>query len=204
MDVHKYRLQYMAKTVIALVNRKGGTGKTTSAIYLAAALHAHGRPVIGLDADPDASWLKMHAAGLLPYQVAQGDRDRLGAQVDEVDGIVIIDTPPNDEAAIFIAAGLADEVLIPLAPTGLDVGRLLTTVNTVAHVERMRNRPLGSVLVTRYRQRLIVAREIIDELEQRGMPLLESKIRQLTEYEKFDTPTYLEEYEAVLRELEVL
>ena len=95
-------------------------------------------------------------------------------------------------------------MIIPIAPTGLDVGRLLTTVNTVANVERMRGQPLGSILITRYRQRLLVAREILDELEQRGMPLLENRIRQLTEYERFDTPTYLDEYEAVLRELEVI
>lgn len=194
----------MARTVIALVNRKGGTGKTTSAAYIAAALYAQGRTVLGLDADPDASWLKMSAAGVLPYPVAAGDRERMAAQVDEAEDVVVIDTPPNDEAVIYLAAGLADEVLIPLAPTGLDVGRLLTTVTTVANVERMRNRPLGSILITRYRQRLLVAREIVEELEQRGMPLLESRIRQLTEYERFDTPTYLDEYEAVLRELEVL
>jgi len=194
----------MPKTVIALVNRKGGTGKTTSSIYIAAALHAHGRNVIGVDADPDASWLKMSAAGLLPYPVVAGDRERLATQVDEAQDVVVIDTPPNDEAVIYLAAGLADEVLIPLAPTGLDVGRLLTTVTTVANVERMRKQPLGSILITRYRQRLIVAREIVEELEQRGMPLLENRIRQLTEYERFDTPTYLDEYEAVLRELEVL
>ena len=194
----------MAKTVIALVNRKGGTGKTTSAAYIAATLHAHGRKVLGLDADPDASWLKMSKAGVLPYPVVAGNRERMSDQVDEADDLVVIDTPPNDEAVIYLAAGLADEVIIPLAPTGLDVGRLLTTVNTVANVERMRGRPLGSILVTRYRQRLLVAREIVDELEQRGMPLLDSRIRQLTEYERFDTPTYLDEYEAVLRELEVI
>lgn len=194
----------MAKTVIALVNRKGGTGKTTSSVYIAAALHAHGRSVLGLDADPDASWLKMATTGVLPYPVVAGDRERMAAQVDEAKDVVVIDTPPNDEAVIYLAAGLADEVIIPLAPTGLDVGRLLTTVTTVANVERMRNQPLGSILVTRYRQRLLVAREILEELEQRGMPLLQSRIRQLTEYERFDTPTYLDEYEAVLRELEVL
>src|SRR5690625_4908858 len=163
----------MAKTVIALVNRKGGTGKTTSSVYIAAALHAHGRSVLGLDADPDACWLKMSTAGVLPYPVVAGDRERMAAQVDEAKDVVVIDTPPNDEAVIYLAAGLADEVIIPLAPTGLDVGRLLTTVNTVANVERMRGQPLGSILITRYRQRLLVAREILDEPEQRGMPPLE-------------------------------
>jgi len=128
----------------------------------------------------------------------------MAGQVDEASGIVVIDTPPNDDALIYLAAGLADHVIVPLALTGLDVGRLLTTVNTVANVERMRGRALGSILVTRYRQRLLVAREILDELEQRRMPLLESRIRQLTEYERFAPPSYLDEYVAVLEELEVL
>src|SRR5690625_6370285 len=86
----------MAKTVIALVNRKGGTGKTTSAVYMAAALHAQGRGVLGIDADPDASWLKMGNAGILPYPVVAGDRERMADQIEAAEeDVLVIDTPPN-------------------------------------------------------------------------------------------------------------
>ena len=204
MKIQGYIYLGVARLVIALVNRKGGTGKTTSAAYLAATLFWSGRPVIGIDTDPEASWLKMARAGILPYEVLAGDRERLVDQVDAAEDVVIIDTPPNDEALIYLAGGVADEVIVPVAPTGLDVGRLLSTVATVAQVERMRGKALGRVLLTRYRSRLRIAQECVAELEARGMPLMKSRVKHLTHYERFAQPTNLNEYEAVLRELEIL
>lgn len=194
----------MPKTVIALVNRKGGTGKTTSAGYLAQIFHNY-EGVTGIDLDPDQSWLKWHRSGVLPYDVIAGDRDDLHGQISNLgDKVVVIDTPPNDEAVVFKVAGVADEVIIPLAPTTFDLGRLVTTMKTVADVERLRGRPLASILLTRWNPNLNVAQEVIALLEEREAPLLNSRIRQLTRYTEFTTPNYLSEYEAVLAELEVI
>lgn len=194
----------MPNSVIALVNRKGGTGKTTSAGYIAQIFHTRGG-VIGLDLDPDQSWLKWYRSGVLPYEVLLGDRDDLHEQVANLGNkVIVIDTPPNDEAVVFKAAGIANEVIIPLAPTTFDLGRLVTTMKTVADVERLRGTPLASILLTRWKPNLNVAQEVVEVLEKREAPLLSSRIRQLTRYTEFTTPTYLDEYEAVLEELEVL
>jgi len=194
----------MPETVIALVNRKGGTGKTTSAGYLAQIFHNRGG-VTGLDLDPDQSWLKWHRSGVLPYPVLAGDREDLHEQVASLGSkVVVIDTPPNDEAIVFKAAGVANEIIIPLAPTTFDLGRLATTMKTVADVERLRGVPLASILLTRWKPNLKVAQEVVDVLKEREAPLLVSRIRQLTRYTEFTTPDYLDEYEAVLKELEVL
>lgn len=192
------------RVVIAIAGRKGGGGKTTSAAYLAAALHEAGRTVTGIDTDPDVSWLKLHDAGLLPYEVLRGNRDDLHSQIEQAPGDVVIDTPPNDEAIVLLASAVADEVIAPLTLTGMDAARLMQTLTSVAQVERMRNRPLASVLVTKYRPRLIVARELLAELEERNVPILEAKIPLLTAYEAYGTPIYLDDYRTVLEELEVL
>lgn len=193
----------MPDTVIALVNRKGGTGKTTSAGYLAQIFHNR-NGVIGIDLDPDQSWLKWHRSGVLPYTVLSGDRDDLHAQVESLSSnVVVIDTPPNDEAVVFKAAGVANEIIIPLAPTTFDVGRLATTMKTIADVERLRGTPLASILLTRWKPNLKVAQDVVALLEERKAPLLTSRIRQLTRYTEFTTPDYLDEYEAVLKELEI-
>ncbi len=194
----------MPDKIIAFVNRKGGVGKTTSAAYVAMCLHSSGSPVTGIDADPDKSFLKWHSTGVLPYEVREVDRSALAKQIKSLPGIVVIDTAPNDPEIIYEVGDLADELIVPLAATGLDVNRLATTLKAVARVEKMRNRPLSSVLLVKWSKTQNISREVQQTLEDEGLPLLESKIRDLTTYKSFDRPDYLEEYRAVLTELEVL
>jgi len=191
--------------VIVLANRKGGTGKTTSAAYLAQALHKHGFTVLGLDLDDELSWLKWHDSGALPYPVeALSKKDDIAGRAQEHDGVVVIDTPPNDGEIIYKVATFADEVLIPLAATSLDLGRLFSTLKTVEEIEKLRRKPLASVLLTRWQGQHVLSKEAVEVLEGRKVPLLDTRIRQLTRYAGFSTPDYLDEYEAVLRELRVL
>ena len=190
--------------VVSFVNRKGGVSKTTSSVYLTMCLHRAGKQVTGIDTDPEKSWLKWHAAEVLPYEVVEGDRDNLTKQIKGVEGFVVIDTPPNDGEIIYKAASISDEVIIPLAATALDVNRLASTLNAVADVEEMRNRPLASVLLTKWQDNLVISKEVEAALAEQEVPLLDARIRSLTRYQGFGTPMYLEEYQAVLTELEVL
>lgn len=192
-------------TIIALVNRKGGTSKTTSAAYIAEVLKSAGKDVIGIDLDPDSSWLKLKAAGGLKYNVLQGNKGNIKEQVKQLRvRYVVIDTPPNDGEIIYEVAAIADEVIAPLAPTVLDVGRLATTLKTVASVEEMRNKPLTSVLLVKWRSNYNITKEVEEALKEKNIPLLKSRIKDLVRYRQDDSPTYLEEYEAVLKELEII
>jgi chromosome partitioning protein len=91
---------------IALVNRKGGVGKTTSAGYLAMALHNMGQQVTGVDTDSERGWLKWHKACSLPYPVIGSDAETLREDVEALQGFVVIDTPPNSGEIIYKAASL--------------------------------------------------------------------------------------------------
>ncbi|CAA9254775.1 MAG: hypothetical protein AVDCRST_MAG93-1912 [uncultured Chloroflexia bacterium] len=193
----------MPEKVISLVNRKGGVSKTTSSVYLAMCLHTMGKPVIGIDTDPERSWLKWSDAGVIPYPVTAGDRDDLKKQVNQLEGYVVIDTPPNDGEVIYKAASISDEVIIPLAATALDVNRLASTLAIVADVEEMRNKPVGSVLLTKWANNFAISKEVETALAEQKVPLLETRIRNLTRYQGFDTPSYLEEYGKVIAELGV-
>ncbi len=190
--------------VIALVNRKGGVSKTTSSVYLAMCLHQGGYPVTGVDTDPEKSWLKWHAAGEIPYSVVPGKRDELKKQITDLSGFVVIDTPPNDGEIIYRAASVADEVIIPLAATALDVNRLASTLTIVADVEGMRGIPLASVLLTKWTSGFAISKEVETTLSEQDVPLLQTRIRSLTRYQGFNVPSYLDEYQKVLTELEVI
>ena len=192
------------RKVITFVNRKGGVSKTTSCAYTAMCLYEAGQSVTGIDTDPDKSWLKWYEAGVLPYQVVEGDKQKLSQQVKGIEDFVVIDTPPNDGEIIYKAASVADEVIVPLAATALDINRLATTLNAVADVEEMRGKPLASVLLTKWQENLVISREVQEALSEQEAPLLDARIRSLTRYQGFNTPNYLREYDKVLEELEVL
>src|SRR3954463_16084293 len=92
------------RAVLAVVNRKGGTSKTTTAVFLAHALHEQGRTVLLVDADPPASalsWSETAApaggAGF-PFPVIALPSREIHKQLPDVIGnrfeVVVIDTPP--------------------------------------------------------------------------------------------------------------
>ena len=187
--------------VTALVNRKGGVGKTTSSVYLAAVLHSESRNVLLVDTDPEAGAKKMADAGLLAYPVQQADLRSLSQIVKAWEGDVVIDTPPNDGEIIYKAAGLADEVIVPIAATGYDLSRLTDTLLILADVEEMRNEALTRVLLTRMQSGKLIARDVLQELDEREVPMFKQHIRYLTRYEGFTSPDYLDEYRNVFQEM---
>lgn len=187
--------------IIALVNRKGGVGKTTSSVYVAAVLRSESRNVLLVDTDPEAGAKKMADAGLLAYPVQQADLRSLSQIVKAWEGDVVIDTPPNDGEIIYKAAGLADEVIVPIAATGYDLSRLTDTLLILADVEEMRNKALTRVLLTRMQSGKLIARDVLQELEEREVPMFKQHIRYLTRYEGFTSPEYLDEYRNVFQEM---
>lgn len=190
--------------IIALINRKGGVTKTTSAGYIAMCLHAAGKQVTAVDADPDKSLVKWVEGTNFPFPAIKVSKENLVEVVEDLNGYVVIDTPPNDGEIIYAAGGVADEIIVPLGSGGQDVSRLATTLSAINHIEKMRQKPLTSILLTRWRDNVNMGKEVLEMLEKRKLPVLDNRIRLLTRYEGFVLPEYLDEYNAVLKELEVL
>ena len=189
--------------IISLVNRKGGVTKTTSCAYIAMCLYKAGHNVTGVDTDPEKSWEKWHSSGSLPYSVIESTGEQLQEKIKTLKGYIVIDTPPNDGEILFQAGAVSDEIIIPLEATGLDVNRIASTLKSIATVEKMRGKPLASVLLTKWKGQQNISKEVETELNHANVPLLDSRIRDLTRYKSFNTPSYLEEYQNVLKELEI-
>jgi chromosome partitioning protein len=163
---------------IGVVNTKGGVGKTTTAIYLAAGLHQAGRTLL-VDADRQQSaslWSQQDPG--LPFTVVSrtaADIHKILPDLGRGYDHVIVDTPPGDLAVIRSAVMAVDLVIVPVAPTGLDVNRMLPTFELLAEVEPVHPVMVG-VLLTKVRRRTISARGVREVLAEVGYPVLDTEI----------------------------
>ena len=125
---------------IALVNQKGGCGKTTLALHLAAAFWLAGEDVLVVDLDPQASAAEWHDARENPMpHVESVQPARLGkvlAHAREIGtGALIIDTAPHNEAAALDAARAADLVIVPCQPSIMDLRAMRKTADLLRLVK---------------------------------------------------------------------
>lgn len=125
---------------IALINQKGGVGKTTVALHLATAFQQHGTDALVLDLDPQASASEWHDARTdkLPH-VESIQPARLGKVVEHAKrigtGVLILDTAPHAEATALDAARVADLVLVPCRPSIMDLRAMRKTVELLKLVK---------------------------------------------------------------------
>lgn len=152
-------------TNIAIVNTKGGVGKTTSAIYMAAHAGYQGHETRIVDTDPQGTattWLSSleeqeSGAGCELVVANLATLNRLPST-----GINFIDTPPGNPAVIDRAIAVADFVLIPTAPSLTELGRVWQTLDTI---------PTGTpvaVLLTQVNPQAILSSQVRTALEEGG------------------------------------
>src|SRR3954447_24793367 len=119
---------------IVVTNLKGGVGKTTSTVYLAAVAAARGHvPVTVVDADRQASaaeWLEEQP--IEGVEVLEAPSERTLARAMRADeGTVVVDLPPGDERLVQAAIGAADAVVIPTRAGGVEYARVGYTLGFV-------------------------------------------------------------------------
>ena len=121
---------------IAIISQKGGAGKTTLAIHLAAAAQGAGLVSLIVDTDPQATasqWAVWRQDQ--PPEVIDSPPPRLAAKVEAARsqgaGFIVIDTPPHADSAARAAVELADLVLIPCRPSAFDLSAIQTSAKLV-------------------------------------------------------------------------
>jgi chromosome partitioning protein len=125
--------------IIAFLNQKGGVGKTTLAMHLAAELSCSRYQVMVIDADPQGSaldWSQARQRAGLPrlFGVVGIPRETLHQEVPAIARIVdhvVIDGPPRVTALARSAILAADVVLIPVQPSPYDVWACTDIVSLV-------------------------------------------------------------------------
>jgi chromosome partitioning protein len=163
---------------LATISTKGGTGKTTSAVFLASGLHKIGRTLL-VDADPQSSSFLWSQQGegfpfstvSLPTRDIHKRLEELGKGYEHL----VIDTPPGDLGIIRSAVLAVETAIVPVSPTGIDLNRLLPTFEILAELESINPVEVG-VLLTKVRRGTRSAggaRQVLNEL---SYPVLDTEI----------------------------
>lgn len=177
--------------ILALSSQKGGAGKTTVAMQLAAGLALAGEKVLVADLDPQQSALRwaescatqapfparvIAAGGPLETVVGQLARASKGITV------AILDCPPSIEHPHTLAAlALARLVVIPVVPSPTDLWSTRAVEQLV--LRRIEERPrLRGVLLPNRVQRTALALDVLEVMRDFTLPVLDAALSQRNAY----------------------
>jgi chromosome partitioning protein len=169
--------------VIAILNQKGGVGKTTLAVHLATALARKKRAVILLDADPQGSALDWAAARHgdplfpvvgLPKSSIHKELPALAANYE----LVIIDGPPRVYDVARSAIMAADLVLVPVQPSPYDVWAAKEIIDLLTEASIYKPNLRKAFIINRKIANTAIGRDVAEALSEYPIPVLESAICQ--------------------------
>jgi len=171
--------------VITVAQQKGGTGKTTLAANIAAAL-APGLRVVLLDIDPQRTLTRWHALRMARPTPAPalGFSDvagwRLAAELDRLrrsHDVVVIDSPPQVDTDAKLAVRGADLVLIPVQPSPPDIWAAEAMLKLAASERRVARLVLNRVPAASRLRDAVRA-----DIAARALPVLRSELGNRTGY----------------------
>jgi len=175
-------------TIIGVLNRKGGVGKTTVAINVAAMLAVAGGRVLLVDSDPQASavsWSVVRDRDPL-FKVLAMPRPTLHRELPCLAknfDVVLIDGAPGVNEVGRAAILASDLVLIPVQPSPYDVWAAADTVRLIREACRFRSHLRGAFIVNRKIVNTAIGHQATLALAQfGGVPVLETALSQRVIY----------------------
>lgn len=171
--------------ILVVLNGKGGVGKTTTSVNLAATLAERCRLLL-VDADPQgsATWWVERNNDSMGFDLSQETDPSLLMGLRQVPGyeLIVVDTPPalkSDTLAAVIPA--ADYIILPTPPAPMDLAVLVETVKQAVIPAQVSYR----VLLTKVDPRsLAEALEAQNTLMEMGIPTCRAFIRAYKAHER--------------------
>ena len=172
--------------IISFVNQKGGVGKTTSAINIAASLKRRNHKLVFIDADPQGSashWQAVennNAFEILhhPEPISKSEIEELAQNYD----YLVIDAPPAISDITKSILAVTDLSIIPLSPSSLDIWSCKGTLEMIDEA-LVENPDLDvKLLINRKIPGTRVGREARDSLSIFDMDLLDTELCQRVAY----------------------
>lgn len=173
--------------VVAILNQKGGSGKTTIATNLAFSLKRANANVLLVDADQQGSardWNEANGGELLP--VVGLDRETLPKDLQAISGgydWIVIDGAPQIAKLSAAAVRAATIVLIPVQPSPYDIWACADLVDLIAaRQEATGGKPKAAFVISRSIKNTKLSGEVAEALKDYGLPVFESVTTQRVAY----------------------
>jgi chromosome partitioning protein len=182
----------MTAKIVAVVNQKGGAGKTTVSMQLAGTLGRRGHKVLVIDADPQATATRWAAsagdqqafpASLSGLSAAAGKVHREAQKYVEDYDFIVIDCPPAADSPVPQSAlMIADLALVPVIPSPLD---LWASVGIVRVIDSLRDINEGlepRLVINQCQPNTALAREAMEVLQNFSLPIARTRLHHRTAY----------------------
>ena len=156
--------------IVSVLNQKGGVGKTTIAVNLAACFASARRRVLLIDADPQGSALAWSAARtaepvFVVVGMAKANLHRELPALARPYDVAVIDGPPRVNELARAAIMASDLVLIPVQPSPYDVWAAADTVQLVNEAKSFKPKLSAAFVLNRMIAKTAIGRDVMTALK---------------------------------------